>query len=171
MSHEEQDRFVRRRESLGEEHTKAWERALEEAQMLVDDREADGWEATYVMSAHTDTVSKDMKDHDRFGLMHVLPNNFADRFTEAYDPDAFTEYLVYGTSVNGVMFVIIELIDPDGERAIVVPCSYDMTMGQGMSESAAEAGVLPSYFKTIDGEILARFDHDEIEPLVTPPNA
>ncbi|MBP1922715.1 hypothetical protein J2751_001729 [Halorubrum alkaliphilum] len=171
MASEEVDRFVSRRQSLGEGHTEAWKRTLEEAQMLADDRREDGWEATYVMAAHTDTVSTDMNDHDRFGLMHVLPNNFADRFTEAYDSDAFSEYLVYGTSVDGVMFVVIELIDPEGHRAILVPCSYDMTMAQGMSESAAEAGVLPSYFKTIDGEILARFDHEEIEPLVTPPNA
>jgi len=171
MSTRRSDPFVRRRESLGEAHIEVWERTLEEAQMLVDEREADGWDATYVLSAHTDAVSRDMGEHDRFGLMHVLPNNYADRFTEAFDPDGFTEYLVYGTSVNGVMFVILELIDPEAERAIIIPCSYDMTMGQGVSQSAAEEGALPSYFKTIDGEILARFDHDEIEPLVTPPNA
>ena len=171
MSHEESDPFVRRRENLGEAHTNTWERTLEEAQMLVEEREEDGWEATYVMSAHTDTVSRDMGDHDRFGLMHVLPNNFADRFSEAFDPDGFDEFLVYGTSVNGVMFVILELIDSAAEREIIVPCSYDMTMGQGMSEAAAEEGALPSYFKTIDGEILGRFDHETVEPLVTPPNA
>ena len=171
MSHEERDPFVRRRESLGDAHLEAWERTLEEAQMLVDERREDGWDATYVMAAHTDTVSRDMNDHDRFGLMHVLPNNYADAFLEAYDSDAFTQFRVFGTSVNGMMFVIIELIDPAADRAIVVPCSYDMTMGQGMSESAADEGVLRSYFKTIDGEILGRFDHEEIEPLVTPPNA
>lgn len=171
MASEENDMFVRRRQSLSEGHTDAWEQTLEEAQLLADERREAGWEATVVMAAHTDTVSKDMNDHDRFGLMHVVPNNYVDRFTDLYDPDAFTEYLVYGTTVDGVMYVAIELIDADGERSIVVPASYDMTMAHGMTESAAEEGVLPSYFKTIDGEILGRFDHEAIEPLVTPPNA
>lgn len=171
MVSDESDAFVRRRESLSEGHTDAWEQTLKEARLLADERREDGWEAGMVMAAHTDAVSRDMNDHDRFGLMHVIPNNYVDRFTELYDPEAFTEYLVYGTAIDGVMYVAIDLIDPERERSIIVPASYDMTMAHGMSEAAAEEGVLPSYFKTIDGEILGRFDHKEIEPLVTPPNA
>ena len=171
MNPEKDDPAVRRRQSLGDEHTTAWEQTLDEAKLLADERRQNGWESTVVMSAHTDTVSRDMKDHDRFGLMHVIPNNHADTFTEWYDPETFTEDLVYGTSVNGVMFVAIELIDPEAERSIVVPCSYDMTRAHGMTESAAEEGALYSYFKTITGDTLGKFRHETVEPLVTPPEA
>lgn len=161
------DPFVQRREALGEEHIKAWEQTLEDAYGIAEDRRADGWEATVVMAAHTDTVSKDMGDHDRFGLMHIIPNNYADDFSEAYD-DGFTEYLVYGISVQQNMYLVIDLIDPDRERSILVPCSYDLAFAQGVYESADEAGYLPSYFKTIDGTVLGTFEHEEFDPLLVP---
>lgn len=161
--------FERRRQRFDEGHTIAWEQTLEEVDLIAKERREDGWEATVVMAAHTDTVSKDMNNHDRFGLMHVIPNNYVNKFVQQYD-DSFTEYLAYGTSNNGVMYVVIDLIDPNAERSILVPCSYDMTMAHGMTESAAEEGALYSYFKKIDGEILGEFRHEEFEPLVTPPS-
>ncbi|WP_144927222.1 DUF7529 family protein [Halorubrum salsamenti] len=166
----EEEAFVRHRERFGEEHITAWEQTLEETDMLAEDRREDGWETTVVMVPHTDTVSKDMKDHDRFGLMHVVPNNYADAFVEAYDEEAYTEYLVYGDAIDGVMYVAIELIDPDEKRSIFVPCKYDMTMAEGMTQSAIDEGALYSHFKTISGETLGRFRYEEFQPLVAPPN-
>lgn len=166
----DEDPFVRQRQRLGKEHITAWEQTLEETDMLAEDRREDGWDAAVVMVPHTDTVSRDMKDHDRFGLMHVVPNNYADTFVEAYDEEAYTEYLVYGDAIDGVMYVAIELIDPDAKRSIFVPCTYDMTMSEGMTKSALDEGALYSYFKTISGEILGRFRYEEFEPLVAPPN-
>lgn len=171
MNPRDDDPAVRRRQDLTDEHTAVWEQTLEEAKLLKKNREQNGWESSFVMSAHTDTVSKDMRDHNRFGLVHVIPDNFAEILREDFDPDAFTEDLIYGTSANGVMFVAIELIDTDAERSIVVACSYDMTRAQGMTESAAEEGALYSHFKTITGENLGKFRHENIEPLVTPPEA
>ncbi|WP_123624366.1 hypothetical protein [Halorubrum sp. CSM-61] len=166
----EEDAFARQRQRYGEEHIAAWEQTLEETDMLAEDRREDGWEATVVMVPHTDTVSRDMKEHDRFGLMHVVPNNYADAFVEAYDEEAYTEYLVYGDAIDGVMYVAIELIDPEEERSIFVPCKYDMTTSEGMTQSALDEGALYSHFKTISGEILGRFRYEEFEPLVAPPN-
>jgi len=166
----ETDPFVQQRERLGDEHIQAWEQTIEETEILADERREDGWETTIVMSPHTDTVSRDMNDHDRFGLMHVLPNNYAEDFREAFDEEAFTEYLVYGSAIEGVMYVAIELIDPEGERSILVPCKYDMTTAEGLTKSALDEGALYSYFKLISGEILGRFRYDDFEPLVSPPD-
>ncbi|MGM0447827.1 MAG: DUF7529 family protein [Methanobacteriota archaeon] len=164
------DPFVENRQRLGEGHIDAWEQTLEETELLAEERREDGWETTVVMAPHTDTVSRDMKDHDRFGLMHVLPNNYADDFREAFDEEAYTEYLVYGSAIEGVMYVAIELIDAENERSILVPCKYDMTMAEGMTTSAVEEGALYSYFKLISGEILGRFRYEEFGPLVSPPD-
>lgn len=164
------DPFVENRQRLGDEHIEAWKQTLEETELLADERRAAGWKTTIVMAPHTDTVSRDMNDHDRFGLMHVLPNNYADDFREAFDEAAFTEYLVYGSAIEGIMYVAIELIDPDEERSILIPCKYDMTMAEGMTASAIEEGALYSYFKLITGEILGRFRYEEFEPLVAPPD-
>lgn len=169
MTAEEMSPYERRRHRLGEHHTEMWGHVLEEAQRLRDERREEGWEAEVVMAAHTDTVSKDMKDHDRFGLMHIIPRNYADTFVEMYDEEAFTEYQAHGNEVQGVMYVIITLIDREGGRQILVPCEYDMTLADGMVKNATEEGMLFSYFKRVDGTILGKCGYEEFERLVSPP--
>jgi hypothetical protein len=147
----------------------AWKATLESMTAIAEDREADGWETLEVMTAHTDTVSIDMLDNDEFGLKHIVPGNYADDFEEMYDPDAFTEYLSYGREVEGLMYVVIELIDSDAERSILLACRYDMRLAGGMIESAEQEGSLYSHVKTIDGTTLGVFEYEEWGPLVSPP--
>lgn len=148
--------------------SKAWEQTLEDMDAIADDRTAAGWDVVTVMAVHTDTVSRDMGEEDDFGLKHIIPDNHAERFTEAFD-DGYTEYLAYGTDVDGYMFAVTELIDPEEERSILVANRYDMTRSRGMVQNAYDEGVLYSYFKTIDGTILGRFEHEEFEPLIKKP--
>lgn len=150
----------------GDVHPEAWSRTLDEMDLIAEDRAEDGWEVTTVMAAHTDAVSKDMGDHDRFGLMHIIPNNHVDEFLEAYEEGAYTDYLFYTNEVESFMYAVIELLDPDQERSILIACRYDLVLSGGMPESAAEEGVLYSHIKKIDGTILASIPYEEYEPLL-----
>ena len=151
-------------------HSQAWATTLEEMEVMADDRRSDGWEVRTVMAAHTDTVTRDMREHDRFGLTHIIPNNHVDAFRDFWDPDEFTEYLIYANAVHGFMYTVIELIDPVDERSIFLATRYDMTMAKGMVDNAKEEGVLYSHVKSIDGTILASIPYEEFEPLVTHPD-
>ena len=157
----------RRRDPEGV-HQASWSRTLETMHRLADERRDDGWEVVTVMAAHTDTVSRDMGDHDRFGLTHIIPNNHAGAFRDTYDPDRFTEYQAYGTDVQGFRYVVLELLDLDGTRSILIACRYDMTFADGMINNARDEGVLYSHVKTIDGTILGTFAHEPYESLVAP---
>ena len=150
-------------------HSAAWGRTLEEMQLLADERRADGWEVETIFAAHTDTVSRDMSDHDLFGLMHVIPNNHAEVFREMYDEDDFTDYLLYANEIQSFMYAVIELIDPRDQRSIFLATRYDMAKSRGMVESTIDEGVLYSHVKTIDGTILASIPYEEFEPFVTRP--
>ena len=163
-------RTARRRDPEGVQ-TDAWKRTLEEMDVIAEDRRADGWSVFTLLSGQTDTVSRDMGEDDKFGLVHVIPDNYADDLVELYDSDEFTEYLAYGRDLDGFMYAVIEFIDPDEERSILLACRYDMAMAQGMVNSVLEEGVLYSHFKTIDGTILGSFEHEEYEPLVERPSA
>lgn len=163
---EKEDPHGARIESLGDQHTAAWDQTLDDMEILADGRREDGWEAHTAIAAHTDTVTKDMPGHDRFGLQHIVPNNHADIFEDVYDEDEFTEYLAYGQRVEWYMFLVTEFIDPDNKRSIFVASSFDMAMETGIIDNAREEGVLNSYFKTIDGDILGQFVHEEWEPLL-----
>lgn len=161
-------RLARRKDPEGV-HAHSWGRTLDEMQSLAEDRRSDGWEAVTVVAAHTDTVSRDMGDHERFGLVHIIPNNHAERFQSIYDEDVFTDYLIYANEVDSFMYVVLELIDPDDERSIFLASRYDLVMSRGMVESAHDEGVLYSHVKTIDGTILASIPFEDFDPFVTPP--
>lgn len=156
-----------RRQSVGSAMQQAWEQTLEDMEAIAADRRDDGWEVLTVTAAHTDTVSRDMGDHDDFGLFLVVPDNHAEAFAEMYDSDEFTEFLVYGAEIEQLMNVVIELIDPDDERSILLACQYDLAlMRGGMAQNAMEEGVLYTHVKTIDGTVIGTFEHEEYEPLL-----
>lgn len=149
-------------------HMQTWEGVLEEMDVLAEDRRGDGWEVLTVVAAHTDAITKDMKDHDRFGLQHIVPDNHADEFVEFYDDEAFTEYLVYARDIERFRYLITELIDPENRRSVMVAGRFDGTRIPGLVQNAEEEGVLNTYLKRINGTIVCRFEHEEWEPLVTP---
>jgi len=163
------DPKVARIESQGEIHPQAWSRTLDEMHLIAEDRREDGWEVTTIMTPHTDGVSKDMGNHDRFGLMHIIPNNYIDDFLDAYDEDTYTEYLFYVNEVESFLYGVIELVDPANERSILIAFRYDLILSGGMVQSAIEAGCLYSHIKRIDGEILASIPYEEYGALVHVP--
>ncbi|OLZ41670.1 hypothetical protein A6E15_12045 [Natrinema saccharevitans] len=156
---------LRRRDPQGIQ-TDAWKQTLEDAEAIAQERRDEGWEVVTIVAAHTDTVSRDMGGDDRFGLVHVIPNNYVETFTDVFDSDEFTEYLVYGTEIDGFMFVVTELIDPETERSILIPSRYDLARADGMITSAEDEDALYTHVKTIDGTILGSFEHDEYELFV-----
>lgn len=163
-------RTQRRKDPTGEKRA-AWKQTLEDQEAVAEDRRDDGWDVLTIVAAHTDTVSIDMGEHDDFGLFHIIPNNHAEEFTGWWDPDEFTEFLVYGNDVQGFMYAVIEFIDPDTERTILLACRYDMTRAQGLVASAEKEGVLYSRIKLVDGTVLAEFEYENYEPLVRNPSA
>ncbi len=144
----------------------AWAQTLEEMSALAEDRREDGWDVYTLRASQTDPVTRDMRDHDRFGLMHILPKSDWQTITELYDEDEFTEYLVYGSKVSQRLFGVIEFIDPNRKRSIMLANSYALSRTRGLDANAEEAGVLYSYFKKIDGTIIGSFEHEEYEPLL-----
>lgn len=162
-----QDPQVRRLADPTGVHTTAWSQTLEEMEDLADDRRTDGWEVLTVVAAHTDAITKDMREHDRFGIQHILPDNHADEFVEFYDEERFTEYLVYGRDVERFMYLVTEFIDPTENRSVMVAGRYDMTLAGGLVENAEEEGHLNTYLKRINGTIVGQFEHEEWSPFVS----
>lgn len=168
MSDRPSNPHIKRRKDPEGVHADAWQQTLDEMDALAADRREDGWEVVTMMAAHTDTVSKDMREHDRFGLMHIVPDSHAEEFQETYDEDAFDEYLAYGTEVEQFMYLVTELVDAENERSIMVASQYDTTFAPGMVQNAREEGALYTYLKRIDQTVLAKVEHEEFEPLIAP---
>lgn len=161
-----QDLMEARLSETDETHNEAWEQTLDDMEDIAEDRREDGWDVTTVVSARTNTTSKETSRDGNWGLMHIVPNNFGERFSEVYDEDEFTEYLAYGTVIDGFVYLVTEFIDPDGRRSVLVASRYDMVWAQGMLTNAREEDVLYTHVRTIDGTILGSFVHEDWKPLV-----
>lgn len=147
----------------------AWKRTLQEMDELAEERRGDGWEVTTVRADHTDPVTRDMGDHDRFGLSHVVSKSHGERFVDAFDEEAFTDFLVYGTTVDARRFAVTELLDTDEERSIMIANEYPFERARGLAETAEREGRLYTYVRKINGTILGTFEHEEYEPLLPQP--
>lgn len=149
--------------------TEAWKQTLDDMNAMATDRREDGWDVHTIVAAHTDTVSVDTGDHDDFGLFHIIPDNYAEDFEETYDPDEFTEFIHYGTDVEGCMYAVTEFLDPDTKRSILIANQYDMTRASGMINSVKRNECIYTHVKTIDGTTLGVFKHDEYRPFIEKP--
>lgn len=145
----------------------AWKATLEQLDVLADERREEGRDVAAVSAIHTDPVTPDMgEDEDRFGLVHVIPDNDADAVVDAFEESNFTEYQIYGRTEAGYRFQITELIDPDTRGVVLIASSYEAIRARGLDSAAREHGVIYTRLKTIDGTPLGVVEHDDYEPLL-----
>ncbi|GAB6879890.1 hypothetical protein JCM17823_21640 [Halorubrum gandharaense] len=153
----------------GEAVSEAWTRTNDEREAIAAERREEGWEVASIPTVQTSTPSRAERDPERFGLAHVIPDNYADEFSEAYEAGEFSEYLVYFNTVHNSAFLVVEHMDPDAKIAIVLSAHYDIRHAQGMVRSAINEGRIHTYAKTINGTELGEFTHEEYRPFIPDP--
>lgn len=151
---------VRRRSRAVKE---AWVRTNDEMELIADRRREEGWEVVSMPTVHTSPVSRDQGKDDRFGLVHVLPNNHAESFSEAFERGEFPEYQAYRNEVDGYVYLVTELLDPESGTVILVAGQYDLRLAEGMVTTALDEDCLYTHVKTIDGTALGSVRHEVFE--------
>lgn len=145
----------------------AWKLTNEDMAAVAERRRQEGWDVVTMPALHTSPVSRDMgEDPDRFGLVHVIPDNFADGFEAAYGRGEFSEYLAYREAVENSVFLVTELQDPETRTVIVIAAHYNGQLAGGMVRSAVDAGVIYTHVKTVDGTTLGSFEHENYRPFI-----
>lgn len=147
----------------------AWAMTNEDMEAIAEQRREEGWDVVAMPAVHTSPVSKDASEDDRFGLVHIIPDNHADDFRRAYEQGEFPEYLVYRREVSQSSFLVTEFIDPESETIILVAARFDLRHGEGLGRNVLEEDELYSYAKTVDGTELGSFYHEEWEPFLPTP--
>lgn len=144
----------------------AWSQTNEDMQAIAEQRREDGWEVVAIPAVHTAPVSRDAGDDDRFGIVYVIPDNYADDFSEALDRGDFPRYEAYRNEIDGFVFLVTELLDPETETAILLAGQYELRNAQGMVTAAGDEGALYTHVEVLDGTVLGSIRHEEFEPLV-----
>lgn len=150
----------------GETLKSAWSQTNEDMQAMAEQRRENGWEAVAIPAVHTAPTSRDAGDDDRFGIVYVIPNNYADDFSEALERGTFPRFEAYRNEIDGFVFLVVELLDPETETAILLAGQYELHNAQGMVTAARDEGALYTHVKVLDGTILGSIRHEAFEPLV-----
>lgn len=157
---------VKRLERESEIRGEAWQNTLDQTATLAEKRRGEGWDVLDVAAFHADPVSPSMgDDRERFGIVHVIPDNHADELVEYFDENEFSEFQVYGRTVGTYRFQITELLDPDSQSAVLLAAAYEQHRAEGLRTAAQERGVMYTRAKTIDGTSLGVVKHQEYEPF------
>jgi len=150
-------------------HRSAWERTLAQLTDRADELREAGWTVVATAAGHTAPEHPDVGDSDRFGLVYVVPDSDADAFAAAFAAGDYPEYQVYHRSVEGRVFLLTELRDPAGKRAILVAGNFELRHAPPLVKTAGREGEMYTHVQRLDGTYLGSFRHDDWEKFF--PNA
>lgn len=154
---------IRPRSSAARE---AWTRTNDEMELIAERRREGGWDVVSMPAVHTSPVGKDQGDDDRFGLVHVLPDNHAGSFSDAFERGAFPEYQAYRNEVDGYVYQVTELVDPESGTIVLVAGQYDRRLAEGMITTALDEECLFVHLRTIDGTVLGSVRYESFDALL-----
>ena len=144
-------------------HRDAWEQTIEDARALEAERRDGGWETVLIPSGQTATEPPRVGNTDRYGLVHVIPDNFVEEFEDFFERGTFTEFDVYRAEASGRVFLVTELLDPDEKLAILVIANYKLRDAAELIETVVEAGDMYTHVQTLDGTHRGSFEHEDYE--------
>jgi len=143
-----------------EVHKDAWARTLEDMSALADERREAGWTVVEIQAGSTGPTTAGMDVTDTFGITFVVPGNTVEPFEEALEAGEFPRYDVYRQEVEGRVFVVVELLDPETETAIMLAGNFLRRDAGPVVTKAKEAGKMYTHVRTLDKTHLGSFEHE-----------
>jgi hypothetical protein len=140
-----------------------WEGTLEDMHTVSEEYENKGWDVVEIAADHTAPKSIDVDSEERFGLIHVIPGNKADEFSDAFENGDFPTYDVFRADVNSGVFLVTALFDPESEIAIFIAGWYEKYNIRQLVETAKDRGEMYTHVQTLDETVLGSFRHDTPE--------
>jgi len=154
--------------AMADRQRDAWQRTIDDARELAAEREDAGWETALFPALDTATEPPEDGVEGRYGLVHVVPGNYADE-ARRLSADAVDAYDVYRAENDGRVFLVTELLDTDAELAVFVVASYELRYADGLIEAATDDDRMYSHFRKLDGTHLASVEHAEPEKFFPDP--
>lgn len=144
-------------------HKDAWSQTLEDMEAMATDLEDEGWDVVTVTAVDTAPEPPEDGPSDRWGIVHVVPDNQAEAFAAAVDEGEFPRYDVYRAVAEGRVFHVTELLDPETETAILIAGNFRRSRAEGVVRTAREEGELYTHAQTLSGDRIGAFRHDGYE--------
>lgn len=149
-----------------------WEATLEDMESMAAELDANGWETLSIVAGDTAAVAPDAgpEGDDRFGLVHVVQGDDADRLEGLLEGDghAFASSEAYVAVVDGTEYVVTVVRDPDRRTAVLIAGAFEYRRADDCFEAARREGAIYTHLQRLDGTHVAAFEHDD-PTLFEPP--
>lgn len=147
----------------------AWSRTLGDVDRMAEGLAEEGWETLVLPAGDTAPEPPEDGPSGRHGLVYVVPGDRAERLRELLVEATLHEYDVYRTTVEGRVFIVTELRDPDHEVVVYVAGNYELHTADRLVETVADTGTMYTHLQKLDGTAVATFEHDDWQKFF--PNA
>lgn len=143
----------------------AWQATIDDMNGMAAELEQEGWTATAIAAEDTAPNPPDVGDTDRYGFIHVIPDNDAEAFSETFERGheeggGFPEYEVYRSESSGRVFQVTVLYDEPAASVILLAGNYEPRHAQNLMEAAIEREELFTHVQTLDKTVLGSFRHE-----------
>lgn len=144
-----------------EVYNAAWEQTIEDVEAIEDELADEGWETLSIITGQTLPMAPRHGDTDRFGIVYVVPGDKAEPFEATVADKTFPQYDVFRQEVNGRLFVVTELLDPETKTAVLLAGSFWTHDAEHLIDTVEEKDEMYTYVQKLDETQLGSFQHDE----------
>lgn len=137
-------------DSPREQPDSAWKQTVGDARDIAAELESEGWETLVIITGHTQPVARSSGDDERFGLVHVVPDEEAERFAEIASNTNFPRYRVFRNQASGQAFQVTQLLAPERTVAVLVVGSYPTDGYAVVVEDMVEEDTMYTHLRTLD---------------------
>lgn len=143
-------------------HSSAWQETLEEMWAIEEELQEEGWETIETAAGHTTPRGPD-DGAPYWGLEHIVPDSDAEAIEAAVEGGDFPSYDVYRSTVQGRVFGVTVLLDPETDTAILIANQFPVQKAVALAEHTHEVGHVNTVVRFLDGTVVAQVRHEDPE--------
>ncbi|MFC4358022.1 hypothetical protein ACFO0N_08690 [Halobium salinum] len=161
-----------------------WERVVDDMEATAAEYREDGWETLELHPGDVtpipgtrdqpptapgeDAAGGEAVDlpEDTFGLDALLPGDEFEAVSEAIESATFDEFEVFRADSGGVVFLVLAMLAPDADRAVLLPLYYATGDATAMARRAREAGEMRVVVRPLSDDEQVVFTQADPEPLL-----
>lgn len=139
----------------------AWERTLADAERISQSLEDEGWSTLAIPSGTVTLKPPSAGETDRFGFIHVVPDNYADEFLDEFADVDYTSYDVFRKEIEREVYFITVLFSSEGRKAVLLAGAYLSDTESALEEAGKEEDAMYTHLQRLDGKHLCSVQHDQ----------
>ena len=144
-----------------EQAQSGWEQTVTDMRQMAADRQDSGYDTVAIPAGDTTPKPPASGDTNEWGLSHIIPGNFAADFTDTHERADFDDTGVYQAQLDGLAFIVTELIDHDTQIAVFIAGSYKLQFAAPLVRTAIDRDKMFTHVHKLDGTHLGTVEHDD----------